>query len=99
MDAPMNDLDQSQTERVGYAKLKEGDVERVHGKTIKHLISKDRNWIVYRDPDLSVFWAIDDAIKSKWVDYPAFGETVNEISALEAIDVSNLSKDQIASFR
>jgi hypothetical protein len=99
VDVLISGPDQITNVRVGFARLKEGDQELVHGKKIEHLICKHRDYIVYLDSDLYVFWAIDDDFKKDWKNYSQFGEVVNEVSYLEAIDVTSLPTHQVASYR
>ena len=83
--------------RVGFSKLIEGKEEIVHGKVIKHLICKNRDYIVYLDDDLNVWWATDK--DANCFDSPAAGEILNEVSYLEGVDVSTLKVHQKEAFR
>ncbi|HXQ72654.1 MAG TPA: hypothetical protein VN844_19310 [Pyrinomonadaceae bacterium] len=86
-----------QRRHVGFSKLIEGDEELVHGKIIKCLICKHREYIVYLDNNYGVWWATDD--KENCFDSPGAGEILNEVSYLEGVDVSTLKSHQVLAFR
>ena len=83
--------------RSGFSKLREGDDERVHGKTIKCLISKHRDYIVYLDNEMSVWWATNKDFE--FLENAKSGEILNEVSYLESVDVSALKPYQLEGFR
>jgi hypothetical protein len=83
--------------RPGFSKLKEDDVERVHGKSIKCLIRKHRDYIVYLDNEMSVWWAINE--NSLLLENALSGEVLNEVSYLECVDVTALKPHQLEGFR
>lgn len=79
---------------VDYRVYTEGKLKPYHGKTIKHLIAKHKDYLVYLDDDLYVWWSIKDSYKPEAVSSASFGEVLNRVSWLEAIEVSNLLKDR-----
>jgi hypothetical protein len=84
---------------VDYRKYTEGKLDPYHGKTIKHLIAKHRDYLVYLDEQLYVWWSIKDSYKPEATNLASFGEVLNRVSSLEAIEVSNLSEKQVAAYR
>ena len=83
--------------RTGFKRLKEGQEEFVHGKIIHSLICKHRDYIVYLDDKLSVWWATDEHLKV--LENAAAGEILNEVSYLESVDVNALRPHQVLAFR
>lgn len=89
----------SPPEDTDYRKYVEGKEEPYHGKVIKHLIQKHRDFVVYLDDELYVWWAIRDTYRPDWVNSPSFGEVLNRVSFLEAVETSDIPQRQVTAFR
>jgi len=83
------------SDETDFTEFAEGDVEPTLRKTIRHLIAKNRGYIVYLDEDLYVEWAsnIDiDMIDGR-------DTVLNKVSMLEAIPVTFVGEDVKLAFR
>jgi hypothetical protein len=80
-----------------YDLFREGDFEPHLGKKIYTLIFKTTTFIVYLDDDLYVEWAFTPEFKAEWPQ--DVGLVLNRVSLVQALPVSRLSTEQLATFR
>jgi hypothetical protein len=77
-----------------FSLLREGDVEPLLGKRIASLIGGDSDYIVFLDDESYVYWDMNDnTLITK------YGDAINRVAVLEAIEIDHLTPGQLETFR
>src|SRR6267154_2613514 len=79
-----------------YNYFREGDIEPHMGKTIRFLIYKEKDFIVYLDEELYVQWAFTAAQREFTSEE---GQALNRVSELQALPISHLKEEHRKSYR